>query len=160
MKRYVTRTLGVYLLIALAVTIAWAVAAKFHSADSAVNNNGALVVSFDERGLGEGDIDYTLTANATALYACINKGGHNPDAANKQQFEGQVSGGGSFEAKNGRVIASLTVGPLQAPSFTCPGGQTRVLANVTYINIVLTDVTNGTSTAVGDASRVLVAIPD
>jgi hypothetical protein len=154
------RTLGIYLLIVLAVTFAWAVAAKFFSADATVNNAGSLVVSFDERGLGEGDIDYTLSADATALYACINKGGHNPDAANKQSFEGQVSGGGSFEAKNGRVIASLTIGPLAAPSFTCPGGQTRVLSSVTYTNIVLADTTNGTSTAVADTSRVLVAITD
>jgi hypothetical protein len=160
MKRYVTRTLGVYLLIALAVTIAWAVAAKFHSAISFVNNDGALVVAFDERGLGTENIDYTLNANATALYACINKGGHNPDASNKQAFEGQVSGGATIEPKNGRVVASITIAPLAAPSFTCPGGQRRVLADVTYTSIVLTDTTNGTSTAVADASRVLVAIPD
>jgi hypothetical protein len=40
-----------------------------------------------------------------------------------------------------------------APSFTCPPGQTRVLAAVTYTNIVLTDTTNGVSTDVPDASR-------
>lgn len=134
--------------------------AKFHSATSSVNNNGALVVNFDQRGLGEGDINYTLTADATALYACINKGGHNPDAANKQSFEGSVSGGGTFQAKNGRVLGTLTAGPLQAPGFTCPGGQRRVLASVSYTNIVLTDTTNNVSTDVADASRVLVAIPD
>ena len=99
------------------------------------------------------NIDYTLTADATALYACINRGGKNPSAANKQAFEGQVSGGGSFEAKNGRVQASLTTGPLLAPQFTCPSGQRRVLAAVSYTNIVLTDTTNDVSTAVPDASR-------
>jgi hypothetical protein len=134
--------------------------AKFHSATSSVNSAGALIVNWDQRGLGEGDITYTLTADATALYACINKGGHNPDAANKQSFEGSVSGGGTFQAKNGRILGTLTAGPLQAPGFTCPGGQRRVLASVSYTNIVLTDTTNNVSTAVPDASRVLVAIPD
>jgi hypothetical protein len=129
-------------------------APKFHAATSSVNNDGALVVDFDERGLGNENIDYTLSADATALYACINGGGKHPQAANKEAFEGQVSGGGSFEPKNGRVVASLTAGPLLAPSFTCPSGQRRVLAAVTYTNIVLTDTTNGVSTDVPDASRI------
>ena len=128
-------------------------APKFHSATSSVNDSGTLVASFDERGLGNENVDYTLTADATALYACINGGGKHPQAANKEAFEGQVSGGASFEPKNGRVVASIPVGPLLAPSFTCPNGQTRVLAAVTYTNIVLTDTTNGVSTAVPDASR-------
>ena len=135
-------------------TSALAAAPKFHSASSSVNNDGALVVDFDERGLGNENIDYTLTADATALYACINGGGRNPSAANKQAFEGQVSGGGSFEPKNGRVVASLDTGPLLAPQFTCPPGQRRVLAAVTYTNIVLTDTTNNVSTTVPDASRI------
>jgi hypothetical protein len=134
-------------------TVALAAAPKFQSAGSAVNDTGALVVNFDERGLGNTNVDYTVTADATALYACLNRGGNHPQAANKEQFEGQVSGGGSFEVKNGRVVASLTAGPLQAPQFTCPGGQTRVLASVSYTNIVLTDTTNGVSTSVPDASR-------
>lgn len=148
---------GVVTAAAVAALLAFSASAlaapHFQSASSSVNNAGALVVSFDERGLGNGDIDYTLTADADATYACINHGGKNPSAANKRAFEGQVTGGGSFEAKNGRVRASITVGPLQAPEFTCPNGQQRVLAAVTYTNIVLTDTTNGVSTNVPDASR-------
>jgi hypothetical protein len=132
---------------------ALAAAPKFHAATSSVNSAGALVVSFDERGLGNENVDYTLTADATALYACINRGGRHPQAANKEAFEGQVSTGGSFEVKNGRVVASLTTGPLLAPQFTCPSGQRRVLAAVSYTNIVLTDTTNNVSTTVPDASR-------
>src|SRR5215217_2988465 len=134
-------------------TTALAAAPQFKAASSSVNNSGALVVSFDERGLGNENVDYTLTADATALYACINRGGKNPQAANKQAFEGQVSGGASFEPKNGRVVADVTAGPLLAPQFTCPSGQQRVLAAVTYTNIVLTDTTNNVSTTVPDASR-------
>jgi hypothetical protein len=135
-----------------------AAAAKFHSATGSVDNAGSLVVSFDERGLGNDNIDYSLTADATALYACINGGGKHPQAANKEAFEGQVSGGASFEPKNGRVIADITAGPLEAPEFQCPSGQKRVLAAVSYSNIVLTDTTNGTSTSVPNASRVFFAV--
>ena len=139
-------------------TPASAVAAKFHSAVGSVNNGGALVVSFDERGLGLDNIDYTLAAQATALYACINGGGQHPQAANKEAFQGSVSGAASFAVKNGRVVADITAGPLLEPSFTCPSGQKRVLAAVTYTGIVLTDVTNGTSVSVPDTSRVFFAV--
>jgi hypothetical protein len=132
---------------------ALAQAAKFHSATSSVNNDGALVVSWDERGVGNENIDYTLTADATAVYACINRGGNHPEAANKETVAGDVSAGASFEPRNGRVQASLTAGPISAGDFSCPGGQRLVLASVSYTNIVLTDTTNNTSTTVPDASR-------
>jgi hypothetical protein len=130
-----------------------AVAAKFHSATGSVNNSGALVVTFDERGLGEGNIDYTLTADSVAVYACINGGGNHPQAANKETVNGDVSAAGSFESKNGRVQASLTAGPISAGDFSCPNGQRLVLASVSYTNIVLTDTTNGSSVSVPDTSR-------
>ena len=132
---------------------ALAQAAKFHSATSSVNNDGALVVSWDERGVGNENIDYTLTADATADYACINGGGKHPQAANKETINGDVSAGASFEPRNGRITASLTAGPISAGDFSCPGGQRLVLASVSYTNIVLTDTTNNTSTTVPDASR-------
>jgi hypothetical protein len=128
-------------------------APKFHSATSAVNNAGALVVSWDERGLGNTNIDYTLTADASAVYACINGGNNHPQAANKETVNAEVSANGSFEPKNGRVQASLSAGPPSAGSFSCPNGQRLVLASVSYTNIVLTDTTNGVSTSVPDASR-------
>jgi hypothetical protein len=85
-------------------SVAGAVAAKFHSATGSVDNSGALVVNFDERGLGNGNIDYTLDADATATYACINGGGKHPQAANKETVNGEVTAAGSFESKNGRVL--------------------------------------------------------
>jgi hypothetical protein len=133
-------------------------APHFASATSSVGNNGALVVSFDERGLGNENIDYTLTADATAVFACINGGGNHPKAANKETVNSEVSASGSFEPKNGRVRASLAAGPPSAGSFSCPNGQRLVLASVSYTNIVLTDTTNGESTGVADASRVFFAV--
>ena len=148
------------MLVAIAASVALAAAPKFHSATSSVNSAGALVVNFDERGLGNENIDYMLTADASAVYACINKGGHNPDAANKQTVNAEVSGNASFEPKNGRVVGSISAGPPSAGGFTCPKGQRLVLASVSYTNIVLTDTTNNVSTTVADASRTLVNLHD
>jgi hypothetical protein len=127
--------------------------AHFFSATASVNDAGALVVSWDEAGLGNENINYTLTADSTATYACINNGGNHPKAANKETVAGSVSTGGSFQAKNGRVQASLTAGPLQDPTFTCPSGQTRILAKVTYTNIVLTDTSNNVTANPADVCR-------
>jgi hypothetical protein len=143
---------------ALGVTQAFADAPKFHSVDSSVSSGGALVVSFDERGLGNEDVDYTLTAQADATYACINKGGKNPSAANKRSVVSPVEGGASFEPRNGRVAGSVAAGPPGPGTFSCPGGQRLVLADVTYTDVVLTDTTNGVTTAAPDASRTFVAL--
>jgi hypothetical protein len=141
-------------IVVASASVARADAPKFHAVSSSVNGAGALVVSFDERGLGNENIDYTLAGDASATYACINGGGNHPQAANKETVNGDVTASGSFEPKNGRVIASLEAGPISAGSFSCPHGQRLVLAAVSYTNIVLTDTTNGVSAAVPDASRV------
>lgn len=165
MTRLVSRSVLAFTVVAAAVLAfgaSVAVAAPhFAAAGAEVNSAGALVVTFDEKGLGNENIDYALAADATALFACINRGGKNPSAANKQAFEGQVSGGASIEPKNGRVRASITAGPLEAPEFTCPRGQSRELAQVSYSGIVLTDTTNDVSIGLPDVSRCLLPnIPD
>jgi hypothetical protein len=142
----------------LGVPQAVADAPKFHSAASSVSNSGALLVSFDERGLGNENVDYTVSAQADATYACINRGGKNPSAANKQSVVSPVAGGASFEPRNGRVAGTISAGPPGPGSFSCPGGQSLVLADVTYTGIVLTDTTNGVSTTVPDVSRTFVAV--
>jgi hypothetical protein len=145
--------IGVLSLMLVAVTASVALAApNFKSATSDVANNGALVVSFDERGLGNENIDYTLTADATAVFACFNRGGRNPEAANKETISEPVVAEASIEPKNGRVVESITTDPPSAGGFTCPPGQNLVLESVTYTNIVLTDTTNDVSTTVPDAS--------
>jgi hypothetical protein len=154
-------TIVVALLVALTTGVYAAFAtegAHFMSVGSSVNADGALVVNWDEAGLGNGNIDYTLSADATATYACINNGGHHPKASNKETFADSVSTGGSFQSRNGRVRASLTAGPLTAPQFTCPSGQTRILAFVSYTNIVLTDTTNNVTADIPAASRCFTSI--
>lgn len=127
--------------------------AHFMSASGSVDSSGALVVEFDEAGVGTSAIDYTLTADAEADYACINGGAKHPKAANKESFNDEVSGGGTFEPKHGRATGSVSAGPISAGSFECPSGQQLVLASVSYTNIVLTDTQNDDSVTIADQSR-------
>jgi hypothetical protein len=128
---------------ALAVPAALAVSPHFVSATGTLNSDGTLTVSFKEAGLGTNqNIDYSLTAQASATYVCVNKGGSNPSAQNKTTVAGPVGASGSFPSgKNGNVTASLTVSP--PPSdITCPSGQRLEVASVSYTNVSLTDTTN------------------
>jgi hypothetical protein len=123
----------------------------FIRASGSQNNDGSLTVSFKEAGLGTNqNIDYELTADATATYVCVNRGGANPSAQNKTTVAGPVSASGTFNSgKNGQVTASLTVDP--PPSdISCPPGQSLELASVSYTNVVLTDTTNNVSIELDD----------
>jgi hypothetical protein len=116
-----------------------------------------LEVSFKEVGLGSNEgTDVLVTADASAAYACINKGGRNPKAANKMTVSAAVNAEATFTSdKNGSISGTLTTDPAPGPGdFTCSSGQTLVLASVTFSNIVLTDVTNGISTTADDITAV------
>ena len=157
------RSLLILAVVAAALTLGVTAAfadAHFFSATASVANNGALQLSWDEAGLGNGNINYTLgtaanPVNASATYACINGGGNHPKAANKESVNGPLPVvGASFKSKNGRVTATngLSAGPL-ASNLTCPGGQTFVLACVSYSNITLVDTTNNVTASIADVSR-------
>lgn len=156
MRKLAASVVAASAVMGLASSQALADAPKFFSADSSVSSSGALVVTFDERGLGNENVDYTITAQADATYACVNKGGKNPEAANKRSVQRPIEEGATFEPRNGRVAGSISAGPPGAGDFSCPGGQRLVLADVSYTDIVLTDTTNGVSTSVPDASRTFV----
>jgi len=142
--------------LALAAVPALAQNPHFIKASGSVSaTTGALTVSFKEAGLGDNQlIDYKLTADATATYVCVNRGGANPSASNETTLSGPVTATGTFASdKNGNVTASLTASPPGPGSFSCPPGQgTPQLAQVSYTNIVLTDLTNNVSTMVADTS--------
>jgi hypothetical protein len=143
---------------ALAIpTAAQAGAAKFHSASASVRATGALAVSFDERGLGNENVDYLLTAHAEAEFGCINAGDNHPQAANKETVSSEVTTTASIEPKNGRVVATIKTAAPSAGDFTCPGGQKLVFGGVSYSDIELADTTNGSAVTVGDASRTFFA---
>ena len=134
------------LLVAFAASAALAQNEHFVRASGNLNANGSLTVNFKEAGLGTNQlIDYELTADATATYVCVNRGGANPSAQNKTTVSGPVSATGTFSSgRNGQVTASLTLSP--PPSdISCPPGQSLELASVEYTNVVLTDTTNNVS---------------
>jgi hypothetical protein len=139
---------------ALSASAAFATSPHFISATGTLNADGSLTVNFKEAGLGTNQlINYALSADATEVVVCVNNGGANPSASNKTTINGPVSGSGAFNSgKNGNVTASVTAGPLPAPSDFCPKGQKEEVASVTYTNILLTDTTNGISIGVPDVS--------
>ncbi len=155
-------SIGTIFLLAIA-TVIFAQSANFHTADASVNSAGSLVVSWDERGVGNGGTDglvhYSLTADAHATYGCINGGGNHPKATNKETVNGPLGADIALPvSKNGRIIGSLTVGPLDAGNFSCPGGQALVLGSVSYDNVSLTDTTFGSTAGIaGTFSRTFIA---
>jgi hypothetical protein len=151
MRKSVRGVLG--LLMALALTGFGAVGAQatsgahfFHDTAGSVADSAALVVTIDEAGVGQELVNYTLAWTASATYACINGGGNHPKAANKETISASGSSSFSESPINGRVMATFTVpGTPPGPGgFSCPSGQTLVLAAVSY-SATLTDTTNNVS---------------
>ena len=139
--------LSLCLALGLAVAVALpAQAVSPHFVRANAELSGAnLVVNFKEAGLGTNQlITYVATADATATYVCVNRGGANPSAQNKTTVSGPVSATGTFSSgKNGQVTASLTLNPPGPGGFSCPPGQSLEIAQVSYTNVAITDTTNG-----------------
>jgi hypothetical protein len=115
--------------------------------DASVTPSGALSVNIDEAGVGNALVNYTLVWTATADYGCINGGGNHPQATNKETTTAGGSDTFSESPINGRVHATVTVLGTPPPvtnGFTCPNGQTLVLADVSY-SATLSDTTNDVS---------------
>jgi hypothetical protein len=133
----------------VAATPALAVSPHFISASANLSGTN-LNVSFKESGLGNNAlITYTASADATATYVCVNKGGGNPSASNKTTVSGPVSQTGTFNSgKNGTISQTLTISPPGPGSFSCPSGQSRQIAQVSYTNAAITDTTNGVTESI------------
>lgn len=103
-----------------------------------IDSSGEVTVSFKEAGVGNSTfVSYSFTADASADYGCINGGSKHPKAANKATSQGPVSSSGTFQSgKNGSISASLTLTPPPPPSgFSCPAGQTEVIADTSLTRI-------------------------
>jgi hypothetical protein len=119
-----------------------------HDTSASVASNGALVVYIDEAGVGNNDVNYSISWTASAVYGCFNNGGNHPKAANKTTINATGSSDVTLSPINGRIQQSVTVNgtPPGPGSFTCPSGQTLELISVTYNPVTVTDLTNGVST--------------
>jgi hypothetical protein len=135
--------------LALGATAAQATSGAHFFSDTAasVTDSGALAVTIDEAGVGQQQVNYTLTWSATADYGCINGGGNHPSATNKQTTATGGTDTFSETPQNGRVNVTINVPgtPPPATGFSCPSGQTLVLADVSY-TAHLADTTNNVST--------------
>jgi hypothetical protein len=138
----------------LAAVTLWAASPHFVGKVTATLEGSNVRVAFKEAGLGNNQlITYVASAEGTATYVCVNNGGQCPNAANKVTVSGPVSATGTFNSgDNGQITQSLTLSPPSAGSFTCPGGQTLTLADVSYTNITITDTTNNVSAAATPSS--------
>lgn len=164
MTRLVRTAAALAVVIAIFAFSAVASAASPHfvrASASGPNNAGQLLVSFKEAGLGDNQlIRYVASANGTATYACINGGDRHPQATNKERVSGPVSATGTFRSgKNGSISQTLTLNPPSAGSFSCPPGQRLVLADVSYIDVAITDTTNDVTEGItGTFSRVFFVV--
>jgi hypothetical protein len=138
-------------LIATAPAVFATSGAHFFSASASVGSNGALLLSWDEAGVGQQQVNYSVDIiSQSAIYACFNNGGNHPQASNKVGPTGpSTTDLGSFSPINGRVVVhNLAVsGTPLSGTLTCPSGQTRRLVQVTYSLGNLTDTTNHVSIA-------------
>ena len=148
-------------LVLLAAAASWA-NPHFVKESASINRSGDLVVSWKEAGLGNNQlIRYEASANANGFYACINRGGNHPQAANKEEFSGPVSETGQFRSgKNGHITESLTISPPD-PTLSCPGNQRLVLACVAYDNVALDDLSTPLRADIpGSYSKTFLDLPE
>jgi hypothetical protein len=158
MKRTLLATLFLCAFASLSAGIAWAQSPHFITATDALSTGSDpddLIVSWKEAGLGNDVlISYTASASATATYACINNGGNHPQASNKETVTSPVTASGTFSSgKNGTISQSLTAEEPSPGNFSCPGGQSLVLASVSYTGVQITDTTDGVSESLPDVSN-------
>ena len=160
MRRFGIALLLAMLLLALSVSAAFAASPHFISASARVNNAGSLVATFKEAGLGStvSTETITLSADASATYACINGGGKHPKAANKETVTTPVSNSGAFPVRNGQTTGSISVGPPGPGGFTCPSGQKLVLSFVSYTNVKLTGLQGDTANIPGTFTRCVTSV--
>jgi hypothetical protein len=158
--KYGVALLTALLILAFSLSTALADSPHFISASASVNSAGSLVATFKEAGLGTTVTTehITLSATASATYACLNGGGNHPKAANKETVTAPVSNSGNFPVRNGQTTGSLSVGPPGPGAFTCPSGQTLVLSFVSYTNVVLTGLAGDTADIPGTFTECVTSV--
>lgn len=124
------------LVAAFAVVFSWAGTASAGSPHFIKSATGitavfgsSLTVSFKEAGLGdEAQVHVVLTADVQ----CVNPGGNDPAAGNKQT----VSVAGDFPVQRGSASGELTLTPVLQPSCSPP-------MTLRFSNVSLVDETSG-----------------
>jgi hypothetical protein len=136
----VKRLLGPAALLAVSLVLlaaAPALAGSPHFVQSATGitatTSTSLTVAFKEAGLGdEPQVRIVLSASVQ----CVNPGGNDPEATNKQTF----TVGRDFPVQNGRAEGELTLTPVLQPACSPP-------MTLVFSDVVLTDETSGITLA-------------
>jgi hypothetical protein len=141
--------LGICLLAVVCFTTTAALAQSPHFIGTAtvtgISSDGSISVKFKEAGLGNNQlITYNFAGSFDANYGCVNRGGNHPQASNKEFLADNFVVSGTFSSgKNGTISQTLSFTPPDPDTvLNCPGNQVAVLADITYTNLSLTDVTN------------------
>ena len=125
MRRFVVAVVvAVFVVLVGGVSPAFAGSPHFVGTPQASVDGSELTVSGKVAGLGdEEQIHVEVTADAE----CVNRGGHNPSAGNKESF----GAGGDFPVQNGKALFSVTVVANFDPPCSPP-------MSVVWSNIVVT----------------------
>ena len=126
--------------------------AHFMSADDEVVSDGRLRAFWDEAGVGQGLVTYTLDYVQTQVLACVNGGDNQPTDRKKHAFSSAGQATGTFSPQNGRLVGELHSNGVAAAAdlLSCPGGQTPTTIGVTYAKVLLTDTNNGVAADLSD----------
>jgi hypothetical protein len=124
-------------LLAVAVTApAWAGSPHFVGTPTVQRSSDDLTVSGKIAGLGN---ETQVHVVATAEAECVNRGGHNPSADNKDTFSVE----GDFPVQNGKALFNLTLEAAFDPSCSPP-------MTVLWSDVTVTDAEHGlTATIAG-----------
>lgn len=107
----------------------------FVGTPTVAKTGNTLTVSGKIAGLGNED---QVSVRVSAEASCVNRGGHNPSAANKDSF----SSVGQFPVQNGKANFSLTLTATFSPSCSPP------MSVVWMSPVLVEDLTHGISTTV------------
>jgi hypothetical protein len=126
--------------------------AHYMAADDEVVSDARLRAFWDEAGVGQGTVTYTLDFVRTQVLACVNGGDNQPTDKKKHSRASRGSATGTFSPENGRLVAELFSDNVpSAPSLlSCPSGQVATTLSVSYTEVVLTDTNNGVSVGLPD----------
>ncbi|CAG9612448.1 hypothetical protein BACCIP111899_01625 [Bacillus rhizoplanae] len=118
------------------------------------SSSGNLLVSFKIAGLDDNVTTTVIAmADATAVYACMNRDGNFPINPKRAEVSGTIEASGEFTSgNNGQITRMLTLSP-PATTLECPGGQIMVLVSVFYTNIEIFEPDAGLQSIPGTFER-------
>ncbi|HEX4949104.1 MAG TPA: hypothetical protein VFZ34_20675 [Blastocatellia bacterium] len=130
------------------VSFAWAPSPTLQNVRATLVDDKNLRVSWEEINLPPNtNVTYAVNAAALATYACVNSSGNCPGT--EYVVRQPVGTNATYlSSKRGVVYGTVTMEAPVAPStFTCAGGQTMVLSEISYRLILVQDLSGPSKVA-------------